>query len=140
MGYVSLRRRCLDFTAKTEKYVHAAQRQQTGFATIVGCNDSGKQRTCGYLFWAGERQYGGRASVGRDTDYGQVKFVYYDSGNPSVNALEDLGAKGRTDRNIAFLLTFGVVGLPMLFLYANSASANADSPSGTTNKMEEAGP
>jgi hypothetical protein len=104
------------FKAAGEK--DAASREQTSFGLVTGCKDSTRGANyCHYTFSAGDEQYRGVSQAASDVVFGQTMTVYYDSQDPTINALEDFSEKSRTDENWLYVFLLLIVAFIALIFY-----------------------
>lgn len=84
----------------------SATRQQTSLGTIGQCEFRGRghDNYCHYTFPIGDQQYAGVNKAEPDAGFGQMVTVYYDSQDPSVNALEDFFEQSRKDLRFVCVL------------------------------------
>ena len=80
------------------------------------------ENQCHYSFLAGDGHYTGSSSVSSDTGFGQIVVVYYDSKDPTWNALEDLSAKGREDEDWACIFLLLIATFSAFLFYAKTLS------------------
>ena len=86
----------------------AATRQQTTLGTVTGCEPSNHNQ-CSYAFTANGRQYTGkRPAATTDITVGDRVLVYYDSQDPTMNALEDFSEMSHRDMGFAEMLLFAI--------------------------------
>jgi hypothetical protein len=90
-----------------------ASRQETTFADVLDCKAGGKTgKYCHYVFLdSDERSYVGGDLTSSGAEMGQTVNVYYDSQDPSVNALENFSAKSRDDENWAYIFLLLAAGV-----------------------------
>ena len=95
----------LFFAYQASRENDAATRQQTSFGILTDCQRSGRGgNRCSYTFSADGEQYIGSSSVATDGKFGDTVEVYYDSQNPTMNALEDFSERSHKARNFVYIL------------------------------------
>jgi hypothetical protein len=98
----------------------AAGRQQTSQG-VVTAYDPSDHNQCSYTFSVLGRPYtGSRSADTTDVTVGNRVFVYYDSQNPTMNALEDFSEMSHRDRSFCFILIFAIGIFPVIILYAKA--------------------
>ncbi len=82
----------------------AATSQQTSQG-VVTAYDRSDHNQCSYDFSVLGRRYSGRSSADTtDVTVGDHVLVYYDSQDPTMNALEDFSQMSRRDRGFCYFL------------------------------------
>jgi hypothetical protein len=98
----------------------AANRQQTSQGVVTAC-DRSDHNQCSYDFSVFGRPYSGRRSANTtDVTVGDHVLVYYDSQNPTMNALEDFSEMSRRDRGFCYILLFVIGIFVAVVLYARA--------------------
>jgi len=98
----------------------AATRQQTSQG-VVTAYDRSDHNQCSYDFSVLGRPYSGRRSANTtDVIVGDHVLVYYDSQNPTMNALEDFSEMSRRDRGFCYILLFVIGVFVAVVLYARA--------------------
>jgi hypothetical protein len=92
------------FSSQAVTENNAASRQQTSYGLVSDChNASHGEHFCDYAFPTNGDEYRGSGSVSQNVQLGSTVLVYYDSHDPSNNALEGFSEQSRKDRDYAFL-------------------------------------
>jgi hypothetical protein len=106
------------FGVKAAGEKDAATRQQTSFGLVTECtNGAHGGHSCHYSFSAGDEQYIGVSQADSDVVFGRNVTVYYDSEDPTINALEDFSDKSRTDENWLYIFLMVIVVFAALIFY-----------------------
>jgi hypothetical protein len=101
----------------------AATRQQTTPGIVTGY-DRSDHNQCSYDFSVLGRQYSGRRPADTtDVRVGDHVLVYYDSQDPTMNALEDFSAMSRRDRGFCYILFFVIGVFAVVILCARAVRA-----------------
>jgi hypothetical protein len=101
----------------------AASRQQTSQGTVTAYELSNHNQ-CSYTFEANGRLYGGtRSAATTDVRVGDRVLVYYDSQDPTMNALEDFSEMSHNDRGFVEMLLF-VIGAFAAVIFYSKATAH----------------
>lgn len=98
---------------------NSASRQQTSFATIVGCEQRGRghDNYCHYTFLVGEEQYAGVSKAEQGVGLGQTAMVYYDGRDPRVSALENFSEQSRENIHFLYFLLLGLAATVAFILW-----------------------
>jgi len=109
------------FSGARQKAEIAGRQEATlGFVTAY---DRANHNQCQYSFMVGGRHFNGRSSSPAETaSVGQQVQVYFDSGNPSVNSLEDFASASRRDRSVSLVAMVGVSLVAAVILSAKVSS------------------
>jgi Protein of unknown function (DUF3592) len=98
----------------------AASRQQTSQGVVTAYNRSDHNR-CSYTFLAFGRQYAGRRGADTtDVSVGDHVLVFYDSEDPTMNAIEDFSQMSRRDSGFCYYLLFVIGGVAAFVLYSKA--------------------
>jgi hypothetical protein len=99
----------------------AASRQQTSQG-VVTAYDRSDHNQCSYIFSARGTHYTGRRGADTtDVRVGDHVLVYYDSQDPTMNALEDFSQMSRRDQGFCYILLF-VIGVVAAFVLYSRAT------------------
>ncbi len=98
----------------------ASKRQQVSQGVITAYEPS-NHNECRYLFSVGGRQYSGMRPAGTTSVFvGERVTVYYDSQDPTVNAIEDFSEMSRRDRNFVYIVLFVIGAVVAVILYSKA--------------------
>lgn len=101
----------------------AATRQQTSQG-VVTAYDRSDHNQCSYGFDILGKRYSGRRSADTtDINVGDHVLVYYDSQNPTMNALENFSEMSRRDSGFCYILLFLIGVFVAVVLYARATRA-----------------
>jgi hypothetical protein len=100
----------------------AASRQLTSQGTVTAYEPSNHNH-CSYTFTAKGRLYSGtRSAATTDVRVGDRVLVYYDSQDPTMNALEDFSEMSHNDRGFAEILLFVIGAFSVVILYSKATT------------------
>jgi len=96
----------------------SASRQRTSSAVIGQCENFWRSGNhCHYTFSVGDSQYVGVSEAALGVFYSQHAVVYYDSQDPTVNALKDFSEQSRSSNRFGFVMLLALVAvLIIIFL------------------------
>jgi len=95
----------------------AATRQQMSQGLVTSYERS-NHNLCSYTFSVQGRQYSGAASAPTTlVAVGDRVLVYFDSQDPTINALEDFSSMSRRDRSFVFMLIEVIAGFAGFILF-----------------------
>jgi hypothetical protein len=110
------------FVAPQAAKEHAAATRQQTSQGVVTAYDRSNHNQCSYDFSVLGRPYSGRRSADTtDVTVGDHVLVYYDSQDPTMNALEDFSEMSRRDRGFCYMLLFLIGVFAAVVLYARAA-------------------
>ena len=103
----------------------AASRQQSTEGRVIGYERSNYNQ-CRYTFSVHGRPYGGmRSALTTDVTVGDRVLVYFDSQDPTMNALEDFSAMSQRDKGFVFMLLIVIGGFAGFILYSKTTHARS---------------
>jgi hypothetical protein len=106
--------------SQATREAEAASRQQTSQG-VVTAYDRSAHNQCSYTFSVLGRAYTGRRSADTtDVTVGNHVLVYYDSQDPTMNALEDFSEMSHRDGSFCYILIFVIGVFPVIILYAKA--------------------
>jgi hypothetical protein len=90
----------------------SASRQRTSSGVIGQCENSWRSGNhCHYTFSVGDSQYTGASEAALGAFYSQRAAVYYDSQDPTVNALRDFSEQSRKSKRFGFVMLSALVAI-----------------------------
>jgi hypothetical protein len=103
----------------------AASRQQSTEGRVIGYERSNHNQ-CRYTFSVHGRPYGGmRSALTADVTVGDRVLVYFDSQDPTMNALDDFSAMSQRDKGFVFMLLIVIGGFAGFILYSKTTHARS---------------
>jgi hypothetical protein len=100
----------------------AASRQQTSPGLVTAYEPSNHNR-CRYTFIVQGKQYSGMSSAPATTlSVGDRILVYFDSRDPTTNALEAFSTKSHRDKGFVSFLIIGIFAVAAFILYSKASS------------------
>lgn len=114
---------------KSEVYRDVAKRQETTWGTITAHEPSNHNRY-GCTFIVGGRRYDGW-QIPQDSEEWTVEqrvVVYYDTADPTINALRDFTSENDGIRAPLPLLVVGIVTVVLLIMFLRRTAGTRQSP------------